>query len=76
MLYEVLTAFLVMATLAALLWHWQTQKPAALYTFLLALNLLDPDAQRLYHLVLLAPALLLVWWLARGRAGVLCSSVR
>ena len=66
-LYEVLTAFLVMATLAALLWHWQTQKPAALYTFLLALNLLILT-RSVYHIVLLAPALLLFWWLARGQA--------
>ena len=62
-LYEVLTAFLVLATLAALLWHWQRQTPAALYAFLLALNLLILT-RSVYHIVLLAPALLLVWWLA------------
>lgn len=66
-LYEVMTAFLVMATLVALIWHWQTQTPPALYAFLFALNLLILT-RSVYHIVLLAPALLLVWWLAPAQA--------
>lgn len=62
-LYEVMTAFLIMTTLTCILWYWQTQRAAALYAFLLALNLLILT-RSVYHIVLLAPALLLVWWLA------------
>ncbi|HHY55409.1 MAG TPA: hypothetical protein GYA08_08225 [Chloroflexi bacterium] len=62
-LYEVMTAFLIMTTLICLLWYWQTQRAAAMYAFLLALNLLILT-RSVYHIVLLAPALLLVWWLA------------
>lgn len=62
-LYEVMTAFLVMATLSCLLWQWQRQSTGALYIFLVALNLLILT-RSVYHIVLLAPALLMVWWLA------------
>jgi len=62
-LYEVMTAFLVMATLTCILWYWQRRTATALYAFLLALNLLILT-RSVYHIVLLAPALLMVWWLA------------
>ncbi|MBE2240032.1 MAG: phospholipid carrier-dependent glycosyltransferase [Caldilineaceae bacterium] len=64
-LYTVMTAFLVMATLACVLWHHQTKSPAAIYSFILALNLLILT-RSIYHIILLPLALLFVWWLTDG----------